>query len=318
MECEFTSPSNEIQEGPNREISFRHAVAFFKTFGSNGVRVHSPGLSRANNPNLRPSIPAYTRRSTDERHLAVGRTQDIGYNGSESRRIERIPQSRECIADLCDVLRAFGEEWIRRLALGTSVPQTLPEHYFCSLLGLGIRALRKHFRGAAPSSLQDMFALTHVAMASSYIVREVDEDYLWNLFGEEACQWQDLLSNVIEKGAFTKAINPLCLPQTSPISSPFKEVSIDNSSLPAEQAMLVRLIDRLSGNRDHVVIEENGDHDRQHSTAENEQSSSPRSLQSNALIKECTGFLDGNVFLYMILNLIDLLTNGRFWPRCHC
>ena len=317
MECEFTFASNEFQDGPNEEAPFRRAVAFFKTFGSNAVRTHSPGWSRVS-PNLGPSIPAYTRRFFHQHHLAVGRTQEIGHNATKLRRSEGIPQSRECVADLCDVLRAFGEEWIRRLALGTSVPQTLPEHYFCSLLGLGIRVLRNHFRGATPSSLQDMFALTHVAMASLYVVREVDEDCPWNLFGEEARQWQDLLSNVIEKGAFTKAMKRLCHPQTSATWSPFKEVSIDNSFLPAEQAMLVRLIDRLSRNRDHVVIEENGDHDRQNSTAENEQSSSSRRLQSNALIKECTGFLDGNVFLYMILKLIDLLTNGRFWPRCHC
>lgn len=317
MDGESTSPSNAPQDGHEEVTSFKRAVAFFKTFGSNDARAHAPGLSRVNNPNLYPSTPAYTQRSFDKHHLLVGRTQDIGYHTSEPRRNEGNSKSREYTASLCDVLRVFGAEWIRRLALGTSVPQILPERYFCSLLGLGIRALRNHFRGATPSGFQDIFALIHVVMAASYIVHEGDEDYPWNLFGEEAYQWQDHLFNVIEKGAFTKAMNRLCHPQTSASSSRFIDSTIHNSFLPAEQAMLVRLIFRLSGNRVKKVIEENGDQDRQHSIAETEQLSLPRRVQSNIIIKECTDFLDGKAS-YMILELTDLLTNGRFRPRCHC
>ena len=301
MEREIASVSNAWQDGPEEENSFRRAVIFFKQFGSSDKRTHPPGLSRVNNPNWYPSIPAYTRRSFDKLHVTVGRTQGISYNASEPRRNEGKSKSREYIADLCDVLRAFGEEWIRRLALGTSAPQTLPEHYFCSLLGLGIRALRNHFRGATPGSFQDIFALMHVAMAFSYIARKDDQNYSWDPFLEELYQWQNFLSNVIEKGAFVKAMNRLCHPQESATELSSKEVTIDENLQPAEQAMLVRLIDRLSGNSADVIIEENGDHDRQRSTAENEQSSFPRKLQSDTIIKECTGFLDGKSSSYVIL-----------------
>lgn len=318
MVCASTSPSDSRQDGPEEEILIRRAVAFFRNFGCNDDSAHSPGLSRVNTPDSDPLIPAYTRRSFDEHHLHVGRTQDVGHNAFEPSRNEGRSKSHAYIADLCDVLRTFGEEWIRRLALGTNVPQVLPEQYFHCLFQRGIRALRNYFRGMTPNSFQDVFALMHVSMASSYIVRKDHHAYSWNTFLEEACQWQHLFSNEIEKGAFIKAMSRLCHPQEYTTSSSFKEFTIENHFLPAEQATLVRLIDSLFGDRVDVVIEENSQDDREHSTAEKEQSRLPRLLQSNAILKGCMEFLDGKACLYVMLELTNPITIGRFWPRHRC
>lgn len=318
MEFDSRSPSYARQDGHVEQYSFRRAVAFFKNFGSNNASAHSPGLSRVTTPILCPSLAALNELSLIERHPLVGRAQDIGYDASETPHHEESPTSHAYITDLCNVLRTFGEEWIRRLASCTNVPQVLPEQYFCSLLKLGIRSLRNHFRGASPRSFQDIFALIHVAMASSYIVCEDDHDYPGNAFLEEAYQWQNLLSDEIEKGAFSKVMSQLCHSQELAASSSFKEVTVDNSFLPAEQAMLVRLIDHLSSNRVDMGIKENSDVDRENSAVENEQSRSPRLLQSNAIIKGCMGFLDGKAYVYVILGLNSLVTIGRFRPCRHC
>ena len=274
-------------------------MAFFKDFSRNDIRAHSPDLSRVTIPDLRPSIIAYPRRSSDEHHPLVGRTQEKGYNASEPPRIERIFKSHAYIAVLRDVVRALGEEWFRRLVLGTIVPQILPEQYATSLFELGIRALRNYVRGATPSSFQDIFALVHVAMAFSYIVRKDDHAHSWDTFLEEAYQWQHLLCNVIEKRAFTKVMSRLCHPQAYSTSSPLKEATVDNDFLPAEQATLVGLIGRLSYNRVDLANQENGDDHRQPSNAANEQFKLLEMLPSNVIIKECMECLDSKAYFHV-------------------
>lgn len=273
MESDSRSPLHARQDEPEEQCSFRRAVAFFKTFGSNNAR------------------------------LLVGRTQATGYHASGTPHNEGIPKSHAYIGYLCNVLRAFGEEWIRRLAPGTKVPQVLPEQYFCSLFDLGIRSLRNHFRGATSSSFQDIFALIHVAIASSYIVCEDSHGCPWYALLKEMYQWQDLLSNGIEKDVFIKTMSRLCRSHEFATSSSFKEVTIDHSFLPAEQAMLVRLINHLSGNRVDMDIEENSEEGRDHSIVENEQSRLPRLLQSNTVTKQCMGFLDSKDYVYVMLGL---------------
>ena len=303
IEYEFTHSSPARQNEPEEEKSVRRAVVFFKDFSRNDIRAHSPDISQVNTPNLRPFVTAYTRRSSDEHHLLVGRTQDKDHNASEPPRIEGNPKSHAYIADLCDVLRALGEEWIRRLVLGTNVPQILPEQYATSLFELGIRALRNYFRGATPSSFQDIFALMHVAVAFSYIVRKDDQALPWDNFLEEAYQWQHLLCDVMEKRAFIKVMNRLCHPQAYSTLSPFKEATVDNDFLPAEQATLVRLIGRLSCNRLDLANQENGDDHQQPSNAANEQFKLLETLPSNLIIKECTDFLDSKAYFHVDIRI---------------
>lgn len=240
------------------------------------------------------------------------------YNTVESSRSEETSKSHAHIAGLCDVVRALSEKWIGRLALSTNIPQLYPEQYSHALFELGIRALRNCFRGATPSSFQDIFALMHVAMASTYVVHKDDHAYSWNTFLEEACQWQHLLPDVIEKETFVRVMGRLCHPQECTTSASFNVgFAIDDVLLPAEHATLIRLIGQLSFTGVDVPSQEEGDKIQQHSGTHKEQVRSSGISQSNVIIKGCADFLDGKSVCHIVLKLTDPEFLGRIRPRYH-
>lgn len=313
-DCSFTAVS--VQSGNNDSSNHVIDIAtqsvnphFSLSQGSPTlcrVDARAPSLhsSRCNTANLRvfpphafngPQLPPSTTQGKSvPRSSAYNAAKSLGNKGEF--------KSHAYIVDLCDVVCIMSKDWIRRLATSNNIPQLHPEQYSRALFELGIGALRNYFRGATPSSFQDIFALMHVAMACSRIVHENDRAYSWSTFLEEACQWQHLLSNVIEKSIFVKAMGRLCRPQGPTTSSSFKDFAINNNFLPTEHAVLVRLIDRLSSGPVAVAIEEEGDKDRQHFTANNEQSILPGKLQSSIIIRGCMEFLDSQSLSHVALN----------------
>lgn len=222
------------------------------------------------------------------------------------------------IEDLHEAVRAMSEVWIRNLAKKIDVTPPCSEPCAHALVEIGFRALRNYFRGTIPSSFQDIFALTHVAIASSYIVRKDDNADWGNTLLEEACQWQGLIPDPIERSSFVKAMSFLCHPQGSTASSSVTGFAIDDVLLPAEHATLVRLIHHLSFPGVDAVIQEDADESRQRCTTGNEPSRLHVISQSQMMINGCKDFLDSKSLCHMVLGLTDLMILGSFWLRCHC
>ena len=203
------------------------------------------------------------------------------------------------ICELYDAVRAMDEEWIRRLALCTNVPQLNSETFTRALFKLGINALIDYFHGVMPSSFPNIFAFTHVAIASISVVHKHDDRNLWNAVLEEACQWQDLLSDVIEKGTFIKVMGQLCHPRGSNTPPSFTGPAVNNVFLPAENAKLVGLLSNLSTDFDGM-IRKRGDQSRQGSLANNERTGRPGISRSGVVINGCTDFLDSKFLCHRV------------------
>lgn len=283
------------------------------TLSRHDTQVSLPLLSPVNTPDLHPYISTCARHSLDRPQLPLSRLPGTSvppspaYILAEPSRNEGESKSHSQVASLCDVVRIMSKGWIRGLALSSSIPQLCSEQYAYSLLELGVGVLRKYFRGMIPSSFQDIFALMHVGMASSYIAHEDDHTYSWDYFLAEACQWQHLLSDVIEKGVFVKAINRLSHPQGSTTSSSIQRSAINDTFLPSEYATLVHLIGELYSTCVNAGIQEDDDTSRQQFTADNERFILPEILQSNLIIKGCTDFLDSKSRFLTVLRLSDLI-----------
>lgn len=239
------------------------------------------------------------------------------HEAEESSYIQEPATTKVQIEDLHEAVRALSEEPIRNLA--TSIDTTPPclEPYARALVKIGFRALRNYFRGTIPSSFQDVFALTHVAIASSYIVRKDDHAYSWNALLEEACQWQDLLPDPIERRTFVKVMSYLCHPQGSTASSSLTGVAIDDVLTPTEHATLVHLIHHISSPDVDAVIQEKADERRQRCTATNE----PRRLhvisQSHMMISGCKDFLDTFGHAVMVEDLANRQTDSSWYIEQH-
>ena len=291
--------SNDVIVSENQALFSHVSLAHGSPpLSTNDTRAPSPELSLINTSNLRPFTPLYARSSFDGPQLPVSRTQgtDVppspAYKDAKSLRNDGKFKSHTYIADLYDAVRAISKEWILGLGLNTNIPQRYLEQYAHAQFELGVRALRNFFHSATPSSFQDLFALMNVAMASSCVIHGNDHAQSWNLILEEACQWQHLLSNAIEKSIFVKAMRRLRHPQASTTSSSFEDFDIDVIFTPNEHAMIVRLGGYLSSTCVDVAWEEDVDKNRQHSTVNNEQIRSSGILQSNMIIEGCTDFLD--------------------------
>ena len=324
MQSRNSDSSNDVIGSDDQTVIPHSSIVQGLPPSFNDSRAPSVDSSQFKMPALHPLISTYARSSFDGHQPPGSRTQGTTvspspfYNPAESPRNEGRPKSHAQISALCDVIRAMSKEWIQRLALSTNIPQLSPDQDASALFELGIRVLRNYFRGATPSSFEDIFALMHVAVASSYIARKDDHAYSWDTSLYEAFQWQHLLSDVIEKGAFVKVMSRLCDPHGSTTSSSFQGLFIDDVLLPAEQATLVRLVRHLSSTGVDVNIQEEGDKSRIHSTTDIEQIGLPGTLQSNMIIKGCTEFLDSQSLNLAVMEFTDLLTSVRFWARHHC
>lgn len=329
VQCGNSSSLNDVIGSKNTTvISHVSLIQGSYVLPRNDNRTPPLDKSQVNTSILRPFIPTYARSSFDGHQIPVRRTHDtsvpasIAYIAADSSHNEGHNEgksnSHAHITNLRAVVRAMSEEWIRRLALSTNTPQLYAEQYACALFELGVRALRNYFRGAIPSSFHDVFALLHVAVASSYIIHKNDHTHSWNAYLEEACQWQHLLSDVMERGTFVKVIRRLCHPQGSTASSSSKDLAIDDVLLPAEHATLVRLFGHLSSACVDVTIQEEGDRSRQQPTTDNGQIRLPGTLQSTVIVQECTDFLDSRFFCHVVLVLTNLMSLGRFRSRGHC
>ncbi len=187
--------SNDAINFENRtdisQVSFPHGQ---HPLSKNDTGAPSPELSPVNTTTLRPFKPTDARYYFDGPQLPIRGTQGTDMQPSPPCNIAEYPRNEgnlkthASIADLYDVVRAMSKEWILKLPLSTKALQLHPEQYALAMLELGIRALRNYFRGKTPSGFRDLFALMHVATASSYIVYGDNHAQLWNTILDQACQ----------------------------------------------------------------------------------------------------------------------------------
>ena len=317
-------PSSNRAINPEDQTVASHKSDIGATLCVNEIFAPSTKLPHANTPASQTPNAIYARASLDAYQFPIERTQGtnvpprVTFKGVEPLRNGGRSTSHAYIADFCDVIRAISEEWTRRVPLSISDPHLDPELYVRALFELGIRALSKYFQGGTPNNFQDIFALAHVAIASSYMVYKDEDGHSWNTALEDACQWQDLLSDVLEKETFVKVMSRLCHPQRSTNSSSFEVLAIDDDFLPAEKATLARLVCRLSSTGVHVGSHQECDKSRQDPLTGNGQTRLLGLLRSNVLIKGCMDLLDGKSLCHMVLELTDPLYLSRFSPRCPC
>lgn len=216
------------------------------------------------------------------------------YEAEEGPSRKEPAMTKVLTGDLYDAVRAMNEEWIRRLALNTNIPQPNHKGYTRALFKLGITALINYFRGVMPNTFQDILAFTHVAIASCYMVHKDDDGHLWDAILEEACQWQGLLSDVIEKATFVKVMSQLYHPRGSTTSPSLKGSAVNDCFLPAENARLVHLLNHLSALSTDFdeTMQIEADKSRRGSTTDIERTGLPGIWRSDVVIKGCMGFLD--------------------------
>ena len=196
------------------------------------------------------------------------------------------------ISDLCEVVRALGEEWIRRLVTNTDITPPCSEAYTRALVEIGFRAVRNYFKGTIPSTFQDVFALMHVAGASAYIIHKDDYVYSWGTFLCEAHQLQHLLIDKTEKFTFVKAIRRLCHPQGDATSSQSPSNPTNDTFLSTERALLLYMFRSLPSSSVDAALQEQNHEGLDPLTESYTETSSYERVRRSTVIKACTSFLD--------------------------
>ena len=251
-------------------------------------------------PTLHSSIEEYPGTSFDELQSYTRNANGIDtpppttFDGSESSYCEEKISSHACIADLCDGIRAMSEEWIRRLASSAKIPRLDSQCYAQALFDLGIAALSNNFRGVGPSGFRDVFAMTHVVITSSSIVREAHDEPSWDLILEGAYQWNTFIANTTEREIFVRIMRQ-CYPSHFTDLPAFHDSMMGDGFLHAEET-LASLIRSLSSTHRDSSIHEEVDRNRQVFTIDDRQTTQPRIPQANVAMKAFTDFLDGKYF----------------------
>ena len=196
------------------------------------------------------------------------------------------------INDLCEVVRALGEEWIRRLVTNTDITPPCSEAYTRALVEIGFRALRNYFKGTIPSTFQDVFALMHVAVASAYIIHKDDHVYSWGTFLSEAHQLHHLLIDETEKVTFVKAIRRLCHPQGDATSSQSPSNPTNDTFISTERALLLYMFSSLPSSSVDAALQEQNPEGLDPLTESYTETSSYERIRRSTVIKACTSFLD--------------------------
>lgn len=312
---DYHSSNNAIVPGSKTHIP---PIQVSATLSGTETCVPSLQIPQYDVPTLHPSIKMYTRPSFDEPQPSICDNRSIDtpslatFHGSESSYCEERISSHAYVADLCDGIRAMSEEWMRRLTSSAKIPQLDSQFYARALFHLGIGALSNNFRGASPSSFQDLFAMTHIVITSSSIVREDDDERWWNLILEGAYQWKNLISDTTEREIFVKAMRRLCHPSPSTDLSASHDSTMGDVFLPAEETTLASLIRNLSSTPEDSRVRQEVDNNCQVFTIDDKQMGRTRIPQANCAMEAFTGFLDGKIFDFVVLELTKLTLKEVF------
>ena len=187
----------------------------------------------------------------------------------------------------------MSEEWIRRLALNAKFLQLDSPIYARALFTSGIAALSNNFRGAGPSSFRDVFAMTHVVITSSSLVREDYDERSWNLILEAVYQWKDLISDTTEREIFVRIMRRHCHPSQFTDLSAIHDSTMADSFPSAEETTLASHIRNLSSTSGDSRIHEEVGKSYQVFNIDDRQSRQPRIPQANVAMEAFTDFLDG-------------------------
>ncbi|MCJ1456187.1 hypothetical protein MMC28_006547 [Mycoblastus sanguinarius] len=217
------------------------------------------------------------------------------------------------IEDLRALVLVVNNEWTQRMTSDLELTprcSTLPPR---TLLEIGVKALKRYFRGTLPDTFVDVFALMHVACAFAYMLHKDDESYCcdcWEEFFQDMLQWQYAIAEESEVQIFLKAMDRLGSPET-PSSALFGECRLSNHlprQIAHKQAPNPRPKLDISCKLDPFLPQPGSEPFQQPSVAPNRAELWNR-LKSGKVIKDCSTFLDGLEWADMAKNnelLLDL------------
>ena len=293
------------------------------TLSGAGACLPSLQTPQSDAPTLYSSIEQYTGPSFDELQSSIRNAKGIDtpspttFHGSGSSYCEERISSHAYIADLCDGIRTMSEEWIQRLASSAEIPQLDSQLYARALFKLGIAALSNNFRGLGPSSFQDVFAMTHVVITSSSIVRENDDERSWNLILEGAYHWKNIIPDTTERDIFVRIMRRKCHPSQFTDLSAIHDSTMEDVFPPAEETAFANIIRNLSStpgdSRIHAEVDNRG----QVFTIDDRQTRQPKIPQANVAMEAFTDFLDGKYFCLCSTRVDESDAGGRFCTRCY-
>ena len=208
------------------------------------------------------------------------------------------------IEDLRALVLVVNNEWTQRMTSDLELTprcSTLPPR---TLLEIGVKALKRYFRGTLPDTFVDVFALMHVACAFAYMLHKDDESYCcdcWEEFFQDMLQWQYAIAEESEVQIFLKAMDRLGSPET-PSSALFGECRLSNHlprQIAHKQAPNPRPKLDISCKLDPFLPQPGSEPFQQPSVAPNRAELWNR-LKSGKVIKDCSTFLDGKSVLTYI------------------
>ena len=316
----YYKSDNAIDPGNKTHVP---PIQVSSTLSGAGARLPSLQTPQSDAPTLHSSIEQYNGPSFDEFQSPIRNAKGTDtpspttFYGSESSYCEERISSHAYVADLCDGIRAMSEEWIQRLASSAKIPQLDSQFYARALFKLGIAALSNNFRGLGPSSFQDVFAMTHVVINSSRIVRENDDKRSWNLLLEGVYQWKNLIPDTTERDIFVRIMRRQCHPSQLTDLSAIHDSTMEDVFPPAEEKILANIIRNLSSTPGDSRIHEEIDNRCQVFTIDDRQTRQPRIPQANAVMEAFTDFLDGKYFCMCGTGIDESDAGGRFCTRCY-
>ena len=119
----------------------------------------------------------------------------------------------EHVENLRNVFTVVKHEWQQRLS---PISELLPLYSKSSernIFVLGMTSLKRFLEGVPEYTFDQVFALMHVASASSYILHKADKSYCWDKFYGDMQLWQTLISDDGEKLLFSRVVGLLWVPE---------------------------------------------------------------------------------------------------------
>lgn len=123
------------------------------------------------------------------------------------------------IDELRDLVYVVNNEWLQRLAPHPEILTQCSSLPARALFELGIIAVKLCFEGTLSFTFFDVFALMHVACASTYMLHKDDESYPWDDVLSDVFAWKHALLENRESLLFMRVMDELLNPWESPTSS---------------------------------------------------------------------------------------------------
>lgn len=130
--------------------------------------------------NTEPSMNNQTALMSDSSDLCPPASRFSRSPGSQM-----FGPSETLVRQLGILIRCLNDDWSNRLSLYATSPLIKAKIHQPSMSETGLHILQKLYRGAPPSTFEDIFALIHVAFACAYLYNDNEKQPMWE---EAMCQ----------------------------------------------------------------------------------------------------------------------------------